>query len=599
MPFPRTGLIRSLLPRGVAGWTLLILINVLLLMAFAQFVMIRLVGQEVSNFIERDTIADRVFVMEKMFRTVSPDQWPALVASIDQPNFHVSLTKPDPRLLEERAKERPLLEIAADATEGWNAYSMAEQARNRGDMESAKKYDAIAREVALKTLTHLKPLAVDSDRVLATVARDQIEEIDYYFRQTELERFGQRILQKLFAIITLLRPEQPNTAVFVPARAADMPPEIYVAMEIHAQRLMQSSSAPKSRRPPLAVAVTAQRVSPFVRAWFGPNFDNRPYLERAPDNPRTLRVVLPLSADQWITIDAGTAESVITDFTPYVQVFVIAGILVLIITGWAITRLTAPIARFAEATERLGRDVNAPAVELTGPSEVRKAAAAFNEMQARIQAYVRDRTTMLAAISHDLRTPLTRLRLRGEFIEEDQQEKYFRDLDEMEAMITAAMDFARDEAKSEETVPIDVASLCRALALDMHDGGKSVTCLYEGPSVVVEVRPMAFRRALMNLLENAVTYGGAARIGLTAGPQKVEITIDDDGPGIPPEQAEQVFAPFYRIETSRNRRTGGVGLGLATVRSVIRSHGGDVTLTNRGRTAQDQGGLRVTITLPQ
>jgi len=278
---------------------------------------------------------------------------------------------------------------------------------------------------------------------------------------------------------------------------------------------------------------------------------------------------------------------------------VIAGILVLIITAWAITRLTAPIARFAEATERLGRDINAPALALNGPAEVKKASAAFNEMQARIQAYVRDRTTMLAAISHDLRTPLTRLRLRGEFIEEDQQEKYYRDLDEMESMITAAMDFARDDAKSEDSVPIDVASLCRALALDMRDADKDVTCLYQGASIVAELRPMAFKRALINLLENAVAYGHCARINLQSLRQKVEITIDDDGPGIPPEQAEQVFAPFYRIELSRNRRTGGVGLGLATVRSVIRSHGGDVTLSNRPQTPGDDGGLRVTILLPQ
>ncbi len=587
----------KLLPRGVAGWTLLILINVLLLMSFAQFVVIKLIGQEVSNFVERDTIADRVFVLDKVLRATPADQWPGLVAAVDQPNFHVSIGSPDPQLLAERERERPLIAIAESIDPTWRKYLRAEALRTQGDRAGAEALEDEARLGLAPIIERLKPLTQSDDPAIAYFARDQINELNNYLHSTHASRLWDEAQKLLAKALSWIKPATPNTAVFVPARSFDMSTEIFVAMELQALRLNQESKDPASRRS-LVVAVSAQRVSPFVRAWFGPRFDDRPYLRRAPGNPSALRVVLPASSSQWIVIDAGTAESAVADFTPYLEGFMIAGVLILIVTGWAITRLTAPIARFAEATGRLGRDVNASPLDLSGPSEVRQAAAAFNEMQARIQAYVRDRTTMLAAISHDLRTPLTRLRLRGEFIDEDQQEKYYRDLDEMEAMISACMDFVRDDSRSEETVPVDVASLARALSLDMRDGGKDVTFLYDGGPIAVSVRPLALRRALMNLIENALKYGERARINLFDGTKGVEILIDDDGPGIPEEQREQVFAPFYRLETSRNRKTGGMGLGLATVRSILRSHGGDVTLDNRASEGDTPSGLRVRVFLP-
>ncbi len=587
-----------LLPRGLAGWSLLILINVLLLMAFGQLVVLKLISQQVSSYIERDTIADRVFVLDKVFRATPVGQWPELVATLDQPNFRVRLGAVDPNLLAEREREKPLLRAADIAGQAWSILRQAEQAWNRGDNDRAHDLVEQGRGVVAPAMATLKELSEGSDPVIARVSADILSELTDSYRQASspylvyLARKGLSWLEYQFQL------SAPNTASFVPARTDEMPAAIFAAMEMHAQRLNQSSRV-NSGHSLSAVTILAQRVSPFVRAWYGPRFDERPYLLRTPENPSTLRVVLPASPVLWVVFDAGTAESVVADFTPYLIGFTAAGLLISVLTTTAIMRLTAPISRFAEATERLGRDINARPLAPSGPAEVRKAILAFNEMQGRIQAYVRDRTTMLAAISHDLRTPLTRLRLRGEFMADEQQEKYHRDLDEMEAMIAAAMDFARGDAKSEDAADMDAASLIKALSVDMTEAGKPVTCLYNGPPIVVSVRPMAFKRAITNLLENAIAYGTTARISIAEVTGGVEITIDDDGPGIPNDQMEQVFAPFYRLETSRNRKTGGVGLGLATVRSVVRSHGGDVFLSNRPSTGSHPSGLRVRVFLPR
>jgi signal transduction histidine kinase len=254
----------------------------------------------------------------------------------------------------------------------------------------------------------------------------------------------------------------------------------------------------------------------------------------------------------------------------------------------------------AEAAERLGRDVNAPPLPESGPSEVATAAHAFNTMAERIRRFVGDRTQMLAAIGHDLRTPITRLRLRAEFMEDDEQRrKMLADLDEMEAMVTATLAFARDDAAAEPTVPVDIAALCRTVldeAADAHpDLAEAIG--YQGPErLTAPARPVALKRAIANLVGNALTYGSAARLTLSppeAPGRMLRLVIEDDGPGIPPEQLEAVFQPFRRLEASRNRETGGTGLGLPIARNIFRAHGGDVVLRNR-----PGGGLSVVATLP-
>ncbi len=270
-----------------------------------------------------------------------------------------------------------------------------------------------------------------------------------------------------------------------------------------------------------------------------------------------------------------------------------------LVSLWTARRLTAPIARFAVAAERLGVDGEAPPLPESGPRELRAATRAFNRMQARLARFVADRTQMLAAMSHDLRTPLTRLRLRAELVEDpEMQRKMLSDLDEMEAMINATLAFARDDAKREPRGPLDLADLLQSLCEDRVDAGHSA--VYEGPAhAALDGRPVALRRAFANLMDNAIAYGGGFTVRLRPeeGPSStsiVRVEIDDTGPGIPESEFEKVFAPFYRLERSRSRDTGGVGLGLATARTVVRGHGGDIALANRA-----EGGLRVTVTLPR
>jgi signal transduction histidine kinase len=256
-------------------------------------------------------------------------------------------------------------------------------------------------------------------------------------------------------------------------------------------------------------------------------------------------------------------------------------------------RLSAPIRLFADAAERLGRDPGAePLAEGGGPSEIRVAVRAFNDMQERLRRYVEDRTAMVGAIAHDLRTPLTRLRFRIESLPEDQRAKMANDIDQMEEMISAALTFVRDASRPAERTPLELSSLLESLCDEMAETGAS-TEVESGEKVVLEGDPMALRRLFSNLLDNAVKFGGRARTRVFRDASNAVVEIEDDGPGIPPSDREKVFEPFYRREPSRSRQTGGIGLGLAVVRSIARGHGGDVDLVNR-----TGGGLTVRVQLP-
>jgi signal transduction histidine kinase len=210
-----------------------------------------------------------------------------------------------------------------------------------------------------------------------------------------------------------------------------------------------------------------------------------------------------------------------------------------------------------------------------------------------LRRFVHDRTQMLAAISHDLRTPLTRMRLRAEFVEDEvQRDKMLHDIREMESMIAETLAFARDDVTSEAHREEDLDELLDTLCASLCETGPKIDYAAIGP-VLIRCRPMALKRAFANLLENATKYGGQAHVVLRETPGHVVVEIDDEGSGIPPEMLEPVFQPFFRLESSRNRDTGGVGLGLSVARTIIRGHGGDITLANR-----PEGGLRATVTLP-
>jgi len=260
---------------------------------------------------------------------------------------------------------------------------------------------------------------------------------------------------------------------------------------------------------------------------------------------------------------------------------------------WGVSRATAPLPVFAAAAERLGVDVNAEPLSEKGPPEVRRATRAFNTMQTRVKRYIQDRTQMLAAISHDLRTPITRLRLRAEFVDDDEQRgKMMHDLNEMEAMIAETLVFARDDAANEPASHIDVAAVVASLCSDLSFSGREVA--YAGPdSFEFLTRPLAFKRAITNLVDNALKYGKTAQVTMAPAAGELRIYVDDTGPGVPPHEMDRVFQPFVRLESSRSRETGGAGLGLTIARNAIRSMGGDVELTNRA-----EGGLRVTVSLP-
>lgn len=198
---------------------------------------------------------------------------------------------------------------------------------------------------------------------------------------------------------------------------------------------------------------------------------------------------------------------------------------------------------------------------------------------------------MLAAIGHDLRTPITSMRLRSEFVaDEETRRKLLATLDEMQTMTEATLTFAREEAMREETRTVDLSALIESLCADLSDLGWDVT-FRNGERIAYRCRPDALRRAVRNLIENAVRYGQRARVFLASTDNAIEVAVEDDGPGIAEQEFERVFAPFVRLENSRNRETGGVGLGLAIARSIVRGHGGDITLANGG-------GLHATIRLP-
>lgn len=261
--------------------------------------------------------------------------------------------------------------------------------------------------------------------------------------------------------------------------------------------------------------------------------------------------------------------------------------------AWLFARaLSAPIRRFSEAAQRLGMDPSAPALAREGPREMLVAVDSFNTMQARLNRLIRERTNMVGAIAHDLRTPLTRLAFRLDDLPSPLREKVDRDIQEMKTMISAALDFIRDRSVTTQLERLDFRLLVESVVDNQSDLGHDVT-LQAGEPLTLTGNPLALRRMIANLVENALKYGERARLRLRVVDNRCVLEIDDDGPGIPESLQEQVFEPFFRLESSRNRDTGGIGLGLSTVRAIVLEHGGDITLGNR-----KGGGLRVSVVLP-
>ena len=267
---------------------------------------------------------------------------------------------------------------------------------------------------------------------------------------------------------------------------------------------------------------------------------------------------------------------------------------VIVVSLIAVRWVTGPLSALATAAEKLGRDIDRPPLEESGPVEVRRAASAFNLMQQRLSRFLSDRTRVLTAMSHDLKTPLTRLRLRMETVDDPVlREKIGKDLDEMQSMVTQTLDYMRDSSRSEATQQVDLMAMLETLQIDFRDTGHAVDI--KGALAQPYVgRPLALRRCLTNLVENAIRYGGRATIELEDTAKQVVVRIVDDGPGMPDEELERAFEPFYRGERSRSRETGGTGLGLGIARNIARAHGGELVLKNR-----PGGGLEAHLSLPR
>ncbi len=279
---------------------------------------------------------------------------------------------------------------------------------------------------------------------------------------------------------------------------------------------------------------------------------------------------------------------------PPLLTFTLSAVLIAAVAVVTVRRITRPLNRLAAAAERLGRGEAVADLPETGPDQFRATTRAFNLMNRRLQRYVADRMRFLAAVSHDLRTPLTSLRLRSEFIDDEEtRTRMLATLDEMTQMVDAVLDFVREDTRAEATDRVDLASLVESVCDDFSDLGVPVELAPPPRLPDVVCRPLSIKRALRNLVDNAVKYGNRAVVTVEPSRGGVAIHVDDDGPGLTDAEIERIFDPFVRIETSRSRETGGVGLGLSIARSIAQSHGGRIEAARR-----PEGGMRMSLFLP-
>ncbi len=327
--------------------------------------------------------------------------------------------------------------------------------------------------------------------------------------------------------------------------------------------------------PPDRVIILSDRQPPFLRQ------------ELAGDFTAAWR-----AGDGWRIVRPGP-RPLLSGWHKATLLAMLIAVLALAIPAWIIARaITRPLRQLAAAAEAARAGARRPDFPQGGPGEVRALTAAVATMHDRLAQHAEGRTAMLAAIAHDLGTPLSRLSFWIEHLPDAARERAERDIDEMRSMIRDTLAFARGEASDGEGALVDLSSLLDSLAEDMRVGGSDVA-VETGARMVVRGDPQALRRAFTNLVGNAIRYGDRACVRARPDGNRAVVTVEDDGPGIDPLQAERLFEPFVRGEASRNRATGGTGLGLAIVRSVAARHGGTVSLANR-----PGGGGIATVTLP-
>lgn len=307
--------------------------------------------------------------------------------------------------------------------------------------------------------------------------------------------------------------------------------------------------------------------------------------------PVELTLSVALSGGEWLNVATRFERPPLQWRNISILSFGVTAALLLVAVFWfLLARLTGPLRRLSSAADRFGRGEATGSLPVAGPTEVRDLTAAFNRMQGRLTRFVSDRTQLLAAVGHDLRSPLTALRVRAELVDDEEtRESLIDSIEEMQMMAEATLTFAEGLTGAEASETVNVGTWLAALSGDMVAQFE----ITGGPPLQARVRPVSLRRAIRNLVENAIRYGGGARVGWHRAGDDLVIEVTDSGPGIPAEKLDRVFDPFYRLEGSRSLETGGHGLGLSIARSIARAHGGDITLENR-----PEGGLKATVTVP-
>ena len=441
--------------------------------------------------------------------------------------------------------------------------------------------DTIARRFAVTAL-----LAVACALALIFL----FQSIGGIWSQEPLEETG--LLQEAQAILRLIEA--------APAGLRPMLCRAVTTPEVHAQWLSEDSSAAaalvsfKGQKSADGRAFARQMARATVV--FSPRHPDHIPRELSPANPNDgvpYILAIELQDRSWLAFAVPTRSWGLSRPVQWTIRFLFLVVSIALVTAIAAKQFSKPIEELAAAVCEFGKNPQATSIAERGPRELRQFIRTFNDMRSQIQTFVSHRTTMLAAISHDLRTPLTRIRLRGELIEDpDQQGRLFRDVDEMQSMVDGALAFFRDDAVAEDDTTLDLPLLITMITNDYAD--LNILIPYSGPtSGIIHGRPLALRRALTNLIDNAVKYGGNADIMLKAGDRFWSIAVRDSGPGIPADALHTVFRPYHRLDKSRNRATGGVGLGLTVAQTIIQAHGGNIVLANR-----QEGGLVAEITLP-
>jgi signal transduction histidine kinase len=332
--------------------------------------------------------------------------------------------------------------------------------------------------------------------------------------------------------------------------------------------------------------IDAQPVYLDPESWYAREFGERAGMR--------IRAAVSLRDGTWITAESTNPPRLTTWFTRLLRNLAIVDGVMLVLLFFAVRLVTKPLSALAAAADELGRNIDQPPLPETGTVELVRASRALNTMQDRLKRYVETRLKALGAMSHDLKTPITRMRLRAEMLEDTElRTRFTRDLDAMQQMVGSTLDYMRGLSDGgEESRVVDLDALIASLKQDAEEAGHVVTVSGKSPRPVVG-RAQALRRCLQNLLDNALAYGQRADITVRDEGPTVNVAIADHGPGIPERDIERVFDPFFRVESSRNRNSGGSGLGLSIARNIAQAHGGAVRLRNL-----PQGGLEAMLVLP-